>query len=105
MHRPTSAAAVPGLASEQLRIHATEVGALGDAVSVAPVGRRDPVVVSEVGAHPGGDALLAGVRVDRPPELALAEQHCGALLEVADAPHDAVETERGGLVHHVPSAG
>src|ERR1700687_1946544 len=105
MHRPASAAAIAGLASQQLRVHATEVGALRDAMPVTSVGRRDPVVVPQMRAHAGGDAFLAGVGMDRAPELAFAEQHCGGLLEVADAPHHAVEIERGRLVHQLPSTG
>ena len=100
VHRAAAASAVAGLAAEQLREHPAEVGALRDAVAVAAVGRGDPVVVAQVRADAGGDGLFAGVAVDRSPDLVLAEERRAPLLEAADRPHDAVQIERGGLVHH-----
>jgi hypothetical protein len=94
----TPAAAVPGLASQQLREHLPEVGTFRDAVTVAAMGGRDPVVVAEVRTHARGDRLLAGVAVDRAPDLVLAEERGGALLEPADRPHHPVQLERGGPV-------
>src|SRR3982074_2691316 len=43
--------------------------------------------------------------MDRAPDLALAEEHRRALLEVADAAHHAIEIDRGPLVHQLSFAG
>ena len=74
VHRPASAAAVAGLAAQELGEHLSQIRALRDAVAVTAVCRSDPVVVSEVRADARGDRLLAGVAVDRSPDLVLAEQ-------------------------------
>ena len=44
VHRAAFAAAVPGFLAEQLRVHAIDHGALGEAVAVAPVRAGDVVV-------------------------------------------------------------
>src|ERR1700687_4350685 len=69
-------------------------------MAVTAMGRGDPVVVAEVLADARRDRLLAGIAVDRPPDLVLAEQRRRALLEAADLAHDLVQVERGLLVHH-----
>ena len=105
VHRAAPAAAVPRFPAEKLGEHLAEVRALRDAVSVTTVRGGDPVVVVKVGAHAGGDRLLSGVAVDRPPDLVLAEELCRALLERADRPHHAIEIHGRCLVHQLPSAG
>src|SRR5207253_7815073 len=105
VHRAAPAAAVPRFPAEKLGEHLAEVCALRDAVPVTTMRGGDPVVVVKVGAHAGGDRLLSGVAVDRPPDLVLAEELCCALLERADRPHDAIEVHGRCLVHPLPSAG
>ena len=100
VHRSAATTAVSGLAPEELRVHPAKIGALRNAVAVAAMRRRDPVVIAQVRTYADSDRLLARVRVDRPPHLALGEQRTRSLFEVANAAHDAVQVERGLLVHH-----
>src|SRR5258705_11141250 len=63
VHRAALALAVAGLPAIQLGHHAVEVGALGDAMAVAPMRRDDPVALTERGADANRDRLLADVAV------------------------------------------
>ena len=62
VHRAALALADAGRLAHQLGHHAGDVDALGDAVTVAAVGRGDEVVVGQVGADADRDGLLAGVK-------------------------------------------
>ena len=53
VHRAAAAVAIAVLAAEELGEHAADLGALGDAVAVAAMGRGDLVGVGEL--HAGGD--------------------------------------------------
>ena len=87
VHRAAAAAAVAGLLAEQLGHHLLEVGALGDAVAVAAVGRGDRVVGAQGEAGAGGRGLLADREVHGAVHQAAGEQVVDGLLEAADAPH------------------
>jgi hypothetical protein len=64
VHRAARAPARPGGFAENLGHHALDVDALGDAVAVPAVGRRDGVAVVEVTAHSGGRGLVTEVDRD-----------------------------------------
>ena len=85
VHRAAEAAAVAGLAPEQLRHHAREVGALGDAVAVAAVMADDEVLVLERRAGADGNRLLADVGMRRALDRTVQEQLCNTLVEAAHA--------------------
>ena len=109
VHGAAEALAVAGLAPHQLRHHAVDAGALGDAVAVAAVVGGDDVVVAQGRADAGGDRLLALVAVGRALDDAFLEEVGGLVLEGADAAHGDVEVAerlgpdgdvaRGALVH------
>src|SRR5262249_59529038 len=58
VHRAALALAIAGLPAVELGHHAVEVGALGDAVAVAAMGRDDPVAEIEGRADADGDRPL-----------------------------------------------
>jgi hypothetical protein len=58
VHGAAEAAAIAGIAPEQLRHHARQVGALGDAVAVAAVMADHKVVILQGGAGTDGNRLL-----------------------------------------------
>ena len=87
VHGAAPAAAVAGVAGQQLGHHAAEVGPLGDAVAVPAVGRGDDVVVAQGQAGAGGRRLLADGQVHGPVEQAAGEHLVDRLLEPADGPH------------------
>ena len=98
---------LPPCAAEQLAHHGERVGALGEGVAVAAMGREQHVVAGEVGADARRDRLLADRRMDRPEHELLPQALERQLLEGADAPHEAVvrrqaldvEIGRDALVH------
>ncbi len=85
MHRAAQAFAVAGHAPHQLRHHARQRGALGDAVAVAAVMADDEIVFGQVGACAGSDSFLADVTVRRTLHQSFFEQINDALVEAADA--------------------
>ena len=106
VHRPALALAVAVDAAEQLGHHAPDVGALGDAVPVAPVVARHAVSRGQARAHAGGDGLLAHVGMHGPVDLAGHAQRDGPLVELADEDHRAEHLHRLWLVErhgrHLP---
>ena len=107
VHRAALAAAIAAFTPEQLAHHGERVGALGEGVAVAAMGREQHVVAGEVGADAGRDRLLADRGMDRPEDELLPQALERQLLEGADAPHEAVvrqealdvEIGRDALVH------
>ncbi|MNO40035.1 hypothetical protein D3C76_301750 [compost metagenome] len=65
MHRPAFAFAVAGFLAEQLRHHIFQIPALGDDMSMPPVGTRNIIVIPQIGACPNGDGLLPDVQMDK----------------------------------------
>ena len=101
VHRPALAAAVAVRAPEELRHHRPDVRALRDAVPVAAVGAGDEVVVREIEEGADRDPFLPHAGVGGAVDLALAEEGDEALLEGADAPHEAVHPEVVGEVRRL----
>jgi len=87
VHRAAFALAVAGLTAVQLGHHTVQVGAFGDAVAVAAMGRNDPVTAGRARADANGDRLLADVAVHDAVNLAGAIVVRGAFLEAPDGEH------------------
>ena len=94
VHGASLALAVAGDASEELGHHAPDVGALGDAVTMAPVGGGDVVGIGEMSADPDSHRLLTDVGVQRPQHLALAGLVFRLLFKEADPPHGGVHVQQ-----------
>src|SRR3954447_17949396 len=99
VHRPALAAAIAGLFAEQLREHPADLRALRETVPVAPVRRRDPVVLPQRAAHAYGNRFLADVQVREAGHLRAAVEVVRVLLEEADQRHAPVHRERELLRH------
>ena len=89
VHRAAHALAQPVGAAHQLGHLAVHRRALGERVAVGAVAAVDRVVVAQLQAGAGGDALLPDRQVDQPVDLVGALEPADALLEVADPPHRA----------------
>ncbi len=87
VHRAALALAEPRRLAEELGHGGVEVRSFCKAVAVAAVRRRDPVVVTERGAHTDRDGLLAERGVNEPGDLGGAIEGRDALLERADETH------------------
>ena len=87
MHRAALALAIAGLSAVELGHHAVEVGALGDAVAMAAMGRNDPVALAKRRTDADRDRLLAYVAVDDAVDFAGEIVGRGALLETPDRQH------------------
>jgi hypothetical protein len=94
-------------AAVQLAHHPRHVGALGQRVAVAAVGRGQQVVAAQVDAHAGGHGLLAGGQMQRPAHFrrrgrrfdapglhAALAGRLGRVLEGADARHRPVKPQQ-----------
>ena len=95
--------------------HPADVGALGERVAVAAVRGREVVRAAQIGAHAGGDGLLARRQVQRPAhgsrlrgrllaedrDAAAARLFCG-VLERANAQHRRVERRQSRPPRVVP---
>ena len=66
-------------------------------MAVVAVARDDVVVLAQQGDRPGGDGLLADVKVEEAPDLALLVDTDAALLEMADTSHFGVKGDFVGL--------
>ena len=95
VHGTAKTLAIAGLAPHQFRHHAVDARTLGDAVAVAPVVRRDDVVIAKRRADAGGDRLLALVAVGRALDDAFLEEIRGPVLEGPDPAHRDVEVTEG----------
>ena len=88
-------AALGAIASRRLAVefghHAVDFHALGDAVSMTPMRRGDPVAGLQRSAHTHGTSFLAGVVVHGTHGHARLDEPLQALLELAD--------KRQALVH------
>jgi hypothetical protein len=87
VHRAALALADAGAAPVDLRHHARDLHALGDAVAVAAVRGGHDVGVAQVRAHRDGDRLLTGVEVEEAAQLPRRHQLVQLLLEGADPSH------------------
>ena len=87
MHRAAAPLAVAALAAEELGEHRLELGALGDAMAVAAMGRGDAIGVAE--RHAGADRrrLLPDRQMHRAVAQAADIRIFGRFLETADAMH------------------
>src|SRR5207245_645139 len=81
------------LAAEKLGEHPRHVGALRQAVPVAAVGARDPIVLPQRRADADGDGLLPGIEVGEPRHLGAAVELVHLLLEEPDEDHPPVHLE------------
>ena len=99
VHGAAEALTVARLAAHQLRHHAVDARALGNAVAVTAVVGGDDVVIAQRRADAGGDRLLALVAVGRALDDAFLEEVGGLVLEGADAAHGDVEVAEGLRAH------
>ena len=84
VHRPALAAVRPGHLPVELGHHGPDVDALGDAVPVTAVRRRDPVVLTQRRAHADGDRFLPDVEMNGADGHTVFHQPLEALFELAD---------------------
>jgi hypothetical protein len=94
VHRAALALAGAARLAVELGHHGAGVGALGDGVAVAAMGRDEVVARREMGADAGGDRLLADREMDGAAHLAALLPGFGGLLEGADARHGPVMAEQ-----------
>src|SRR6266850_2136564 len=105
VHGAALALAIAVDPAEQLGEHPANVGALGDAVPVTPVGARHAIRHGQMRADTDGHGLLAHVGMHRAVDLAGEPQLDGPLVELADQDHGAQHLHELRLVerHAVPS--
>ena len=107
VHRAASATTRPAFAAHQLGEHRRHVGALGQAVAVAAMGRGDEVRRPQSRAHTDGDRLLSDRQVHEARNLTVSVEHRHPLLETADAEHLAIRARQllhvGGRLGPQPS--
>src|SRR5207244_2057392 len=94
VHRATLSLAIARSASEQLRHHPFDVGALRNEVAMAAVSARDPVAVSKNRAGADRDRLLANVEMNKPRQLPELEQLLHLLLKGPNPNHALVQRKR-----------
>ena len=87
MHRAAAPLAIAALAAEELGEHRLELGALGDAMAVAAMGRGDAVGVAERHADADRRRLLPDRQMHGAVAQAADVRIFGRLLETADAMH------------------
>ena len=90
VHGAALALAIAVHPPEQLRHHAADVGALGDAMAMAPVGADHAVAHGQGRAHPDRHGLLAHVGMHRAVDLPGHPQLDGQLVELPDQHLDEV---------------
>ncbi len=90
VHRAAATAVRPLVLAHQFGEHPERVETLGQAVSVAPVGRGDDVSGTEGPACAHGCRLLPDREVDETGDLSVAVERGHPLLEAADHQHPAV---------------
>src|SRR5205807_3117929 len=83
MHRAAPAAAVSVFLAEEFRKHACRVRTLGDAMTVAAMGRKDVVVGTQRQDSADGARLLADRQVHGAVDEAAHVACLGSLLELA----------------------
>jgi hypothetical protein len=93
MHRAALAAARARDFAVNLGHHFADIDALGDAVAVPAMGRRDAVLVVEMHHDAGRGGFLAGVKVHETRDFAAAEIDVQPFFELADGFHRAVSLE------------
>ena len=93
VHGAAAALAQARLLAEDLRHHAVDIGALGHAVTMAAVGGFNHIVITQSGAHAGGDGFLTDVGVGEAGDLAGEEVVLDALLKLADRAHRLIELD------------
>ena len=93
VHRAALAAAQPVLAPEDLGHHGLGIAALGDAVAVAAVGRRDAVLVVQVQADADAGSFFARIQMDEPRDVAGGELVVNGVLELANQAHLPIRLE------------
>ena len=114
VHRATLALVVAGGATKQLTHHLCGIGAFGQRVTVAPVGRGQHVSAFQVMAHACGHGFLPGRQVQRPAyqggfgrgrqapgrHAALAGNF-GGIFKLADPAHEPVQIKQAVRCHAV----
>ena len=88
---------VPVVLGHQLGEHPERVEALGEAVAVAAMGRRDHVGRAERPARADGRRLLPDRQVHEAGDLAVAVERGHPLLEAADHEHPPMHLEEVGV--------
>ena len=89
VHRAALALAITGLPAVELGHHAVQIGALGDAMAMAAMGRDDAVGPGQCRADADRDRFLADIAMHDAVDLAGEVIGRGALLEMADRQHPA----------------
>jgi hypothetical protein len=87
MHRSPFACAKAVLPAIDLTHHPVHVTSFSQAMTVATMSTGQFVTVVKVHADPGGDGLLACVKMNKPRNLASRELHVNPFLKFSDGPH------------------
>src|SRR5262249_29595230 len=104
VHRAALALAVAVDAAEELRHHALDVGALGDAVAVSAMRAGHAVGGREVCANADGDRFLSDVWMNGAVDLSCCPQLERELVELPDQNHLAQHLDEIGRFRtHLPS--
>ena len=98
VHRAAAAAARTRVTSEQLGEHRAHVHSLGEAVTMASVGRRDVVGRSQWPATPDRRRFLPDADVHESRYFGRLVQFRHPFLETADAQHAPVQLDQIGLI-------
>jgi len=107
MHGSAFSAARTGRLAENFGHHLVHIDTLGNAMAVAAVGRRDPIVVIEMAHDPGGRGFLAGIEVNEAGNFAVGKTRVNAFFELADGAHRPIDVQqpvpaqgKGVIAHH-----
>ena len=92
MH-PPAPLAVAGLLAQELGHHQVQPHSLADALPVAPVGRRHPVLRLQGRADADAGCLFPDAEVRRAVDLAFREKARGGLLEAPGLRHPRVDED------------
>ena len=104
MHRAAAAAADAVGLAEELGHHTAGIGALGQRVAVAAMGRGHPVGRAQMRADADAGRLLADVEMQEARRLALAAGDLRHAFEAAQQHHPLEEVEQDFAVRQVGSA-
>jgi hypothetical protein len=94
VHGTAFAAAKPAFLAEDFDHHAFDVATLGDAVTMAAVGRADPVIVAEFQSDADAGCLLARIKVNETRHITVGEFDIDAIFKGANADHPAIGVEQ-----------
>lgn len=94
MHGAALAAANAGCAAIDFRKERIKRTAFGNEMAMPAMGRRNPVLVAQMGANSHGDSLLADIQMNRPGELAGLEISRQPELDLTNGEHGSIQMEQ-----------